>query len=105
MFGEEDKRLEYRLADPSMNPYLGYSALICAGLDGIKKKMEFDEKKVIRPPTNLTESLTSLMQDSEYLNKIFSDEFINNYIELKESEIKEKSSKINVNEVTKYLNI
>ncbi len=105
IFGEEDKRIEYRLADPSMNPYLGYSALICAGLDGIKKKMKFDEKKIIRPPTNLTESLTSLMQDSEYLSKVFSDDFINNYIELKEKEVKEKSSKINVSEVTKYLNI
>jgi glutamine synthetase len=105
LFGEEDKRIEYRLADPSMNPYLGYSAIMLAGLDGIKKKMNFDEKKVIRPPTNLTESLSSLMQDSEYLQKAFSDNFINNYIELKENEVKEKSSKINVSEVTKYLNI
>lgn len=105
IFGEEDKRIEYRLADPSMNPYLGYSALISAGLDGIKKKMEFDEKKAIRPSTNLTESLSSLMEDSEYLNKVFGNEFINNYIELKESEVKEKSSKISVNEITRYLNI
>lgn len=105
IFGEEDKRVEYRLADPSMNPYLGYSAIICAGLDGIKKKMSFDEKKIIRPPTNLTESLTSLMEDSEYLNKVFSDNLINNYIEIKEKEIKDKSSKVNLNEVTRYLNI
>ena len=105
MFGEEDKRIEYRLADPSMNPYLGYSALICAGLDGIKKKETFDEKKVIRPPTNLTESLSSLMEDSEYLNKVFNSDFIHSYIELKEKEVKEKSSKVNLNEVTKYLNI
>jgi glutamine synthetase len=88
-----------------MNPYLGYSAIICAGLDGIKKKMSFDEKKIIRPPTNLTESLTSLMEDSEYLNKVFNDNLINNYIEIKEKEIKDKSSKVNLNEVTRYLNI
>lgn len=105
LFGDEDKRLEYRLADPSMNPYLGYSALICAGLDGIKKKKTFDEKKVVRPPVNLKESLTSLMEDSEYLEKIFGGEFINNYIELKENEIKENSSKVNINDISKYLNI
>jgi len=105
IFGEEDKRVEYRLADPSMNPYLGYSALICAGLDGIKNKIEFNEKKNIRPSTNLTESLTSLMENSEYLNKIFGDEFIHNYIELKEKEVKQKASRVNINEVSKYLNI
>lgn len=105
VFGEEDKRIEYRLADPSMNPYLGYSALISAGLDGIKKKKTFDEKKNIRPPTNLTESLSSLMEDSEYLNKVFNSDFIHSYIELKEKEVKDKSSKVNLNEVTRYLNI
>jgi glutamine synthetase len=105
IFGEEDKRIEYRMADPSMNPYLGYSAIMCAGLDGIKKKMTIDEKKIVRPPTNLTESLSSLMEDSEYLNKVFNSDFIHNYIELKENEVKEKSSKVNVNEITRYLNI
>lgn len=105
VFGEEDKRIEYRLADPSMNPYLGYAALMCAGLDGINRKLNFDEKKNVRPPVTLTESLSSLMEDSEYLSKVFTGDFIHNYIELKEREVKENSSKVSVHEVTRYFNI
>jgi len=34
------KRLEYRVPDPSSNPYLVFSAVLSAGLDGIKKKTD-----------------------------------------------------------------
>jgi glutamine synthetase len=34
------KRLEFRVPDPSCNPYLAFSAMLMAGLDGIRNKME-----------------------------------------------------------------
>ena len=34
------KRLEYRVPDPSSNPYLVFSAVLSAGLDGMKKKTD-----------------------------------------------------------------
>ena len=34
------KRIEYRVPDPSSNPYLAFSAMLLAGLDGIKNKIE-----------------------------------------------------------------
>ena len=37
---EHAKRVEYRTPDPSCNPYLAFAAMLCAGLDGIKKKIE-----------------------------------------------------------------
>ena len=37
------ERIEYRALDPAVNPYLAFSLLIAAGLDGIDKKMELEE--------------------------------------------------------------
>ncbi|TMK12853.1 MAG: type I glutamate--ammonia ligase, partial [Actinobacteria bacterium] len=34
------KRLEFRTPDPTCNPYLAFSAMLLAGLDGIKNKLE-----------------------------------------------------------------
>ena len=34
------KKVEYRGADPSSNPYLAFACLLAAGLDGVKKKLD-----------------------------------------------------------------
>jgi glutamine synthetase len=36
----KSKRIEFRTPDPSSNPYLAFSAIVAAGLDGIKEKMD-----------------------------------------------------------------
>jgi glutamine synthetase len=36
----KSKRIEYRAPNPSANPYLAFSAILAAGLDGIKKKTD-----------------------------------------------------------------
>jgi glutamine synthetase len=73
------RRIEYRGVDPSTNPYFAFAAILCAGLDGIKKKidpgdpvdqdvyeMTASEKKaagIKQLPTTLREALDALESD------------------------------------------
>lgn len=98
-------RIEYRPPDPTANPYLASSAIILAGLDGIKKKIDpgdpIEENVYKMPvekrrslgirelPRNLDEALDELESDHEYLKPAFSEEVIQTYIELKRNEIRE----------------
>jgi glutamine synthetase len=97
------KRIEFRAPDPSANPYLAFSAIVAAGLDGIKNKIEPGnaiDKNVYKMsdfersncgirslPTGLEESLSTLKSDSEYLKVCFRDDLIDTYLMLKEEEI------------------
>jgi glutamine synthetase len=81
----EDKRFEYRAGDGTANPYLAYSAMLMAGIDGIKNKIDpsaenygpydinlydltAEEKKKIKSlPRSLEESLEYLRQDNDFL--------------------------------------
>ena len=77
------KRIEFRCPDPSANPYLAFSALLLAGLDGIKNKIEPpspidkdiyelppDEKAEIdQVPTSLDAVLDSLEADHDFLTR------------------------------------
>ncbi len=93
------KRIEFRAPDPSANPYLAFSALLMAGLDGIENKimppapidkdlyeMEPAERKGIQQtPGSLEESLNALVADHEFLLKggVFSKDLIDTYIDYK----------------------
>jgi glutamine synthetase len=69
--------VEIRNADPAANPYLFFAAVLYAGLDGIKKKIqyeptekniykmseEFKKLKIQKLPTNLSEALEELEKD------------------------------------------
>ncbi len=103
--GEADKRVEYRFADPTLNPYIAYTALLAAGLDGIGKKMPFDDKREVAPPRSLAESLSSLLSDHDFLKGVFSDEALHLYVELKEKDIKEVHARATGFEMTRYQNI
>ncbi|WP_321340148.1 type I glutamate--ammonia ligase [Breoghania sp.] len=96
------KRVEVRFPDPSANPYLGFSAMLMAGLDGIKNKIHpgdaMDKNLYDLPPEelkdiptvcgSLREALLSLDADREYLKAggVFDDDQIDAYIELKMEE-------------------
>jgi len=96
------KRVEFRCPDPSANPYLSFSALLLAGLDGIENKIDPGEpmdknlydlppeeaKKLKYVPDSLKGALDALDKDREFLLKgdVFSDDFIDNFIELKADE-------------------
>ena len=97
------KRLEVRYPDPAGNPYLTYTALLMAGLDGIKNKihpgdpMDMDlyelsaeeAKDIPQVCGSLREALESLDGDRDFLKAggVFDDDQIDAYIDLKMEEV------------------
>ena len=95
--GEKAKRLEFRFPDGSSNPYLAFSALLMAGLDGIHNKTnpgdpmdinlyelsldEIREKGIKQLPHTLRSAMEEMLADRDYLKKggVFSEEFIQVY--------------------------
>ena len=94
------KRVEFRAPDPSANPYLAFSAILMAGLDGIQNKivpigpldkdlydLEPEEKAGIpQTPGTLGESLAALKADHDFLLKgdVFTKDLIDMYIDYKQ---------------------
>ena len=101
--GAKSKRVEVRFPDALANPYLAYSALLMAGLDGIQNRLHpgeaMDKNLYDLPPAELAdvptvcaslrEALESLAADHEFLLKgeVFSKDQIEAYIELKYEEV------------------
>ncbi|TGG92357.1 glutamate--ammonia ligase [Natronospirillum operosum] len=97
------KRIETRFPDPTANPYLAFAALLMAGLDGVKNKIDPGEaadkdlydlpaEEALEIPTvasSLEQALEALKADHAFLTEggVFSEDMINGYIELKEEEI------------------
>jgi len=100
---DKARRIETRFPDPSANPYLAFSALLMAGLDGIQNKIHpgdpADKNLYDLPPeedakiptvcASLDEALESLRKDHEFLTRggVFSKDFIEAYIDLKYEEV------------------
>src|ERR1700678_259919 len=97
------KRVEVRFPDPTANPYLAFSAMLMAGLDGIKNKLDPGEaidkdlydlppKELKKIPTvcgSLRQALDELNKDRAFLKSggVFDDDFIDSYIDLKMGEV------------------
>ena len=97
------RRIEVRFPDNTANPYLAFSAMLMAGLDGIKNKIhpgvandhdlfELAEGDMKALPTvcfSLEEALDSLNQDREFLKQggVFDDDMIDAYIALKSEDV------------------
>jgi glutamine synthetase len=96
------KRVEFRAPDPSSNPYLAFSALLLAGLDGVKNKIEPAEPidkdlyelapeehaGVPQVPTSLPAVLDALEADNEYLQAggVFTPDLIDTWIDYKRTQ-------------------
>ncbi|MEH6463310.1 MAG: glutamate--ammonia ligase [Shewanella psychromarinicola] len=96
------RRIEARFPDPHANPYLAFSALLMAGLDGIQNKIHPGEAmdkdlydlpaeeaaEIPQVATSLENALENLQADHEFLTKggVFSEDFIQSYIQLKTAE-------------------
>jgi len=97
------KRVEVRFPDPAGNPYLGFSAMLMAGLDGIQNKIHpgdpMDKNLYDLPPEELADiptvcgslrdALDNLDKDRAFLTQggVFTDDQIDAYIELKMEEV------------------
>ena len=97
------KRVEVRFPDPGANPYLAFSAMLMAGLDGIENKIhpgdpmdkdlyDLPPEELAEVPTvsgSLREALDCLMADKAFLTKggVFTDDQIDAYVELKWDEV------------------
>jgi glutamine synthetase len=98
----KSKRLEFRPPDPSANPYLAFSAMLMAGLDGIQSRIdpgqpldvdvfelsEAELADIQQVPGSLDEALDALEADHEFLLKggVFTEDVIRTWIEYKRKE-------------------
>jgi glutamine synthetase len=98
----KSKRIEFRPPDPSANPYLAFSAMLMAGIDGIQNRLdpglpldedvfELSEERLAEVPTvpgSLDEALDALEADHEFLLKggVFTKDLIETWIEYKRKE-------------------
>jgi glutamine synthetase len=96
------KRIEYRPPDPAANPYLCYTALLMAGLDGVLNKIDPGEPmdknlyelppeehaKIPQMPGSLDEALNHLEKDHDFLLKgdVFTKDFLEMWISHKRKE-------------------
>ncbi|MGB5867798.1 MAG: type I glutamate--ammonia ligase [Arcobacteraceae bacterium] len=93
--GAPATRLEMRFPDSTANPYLAFAAMMMAGIDGIKNKMEpvgpmdedlfelsldeIREKDIPQMPNTLRMAIEGLIKDNEFLQPVFTKEFIDTY--------------------------
>jgi 3-(hydroxyamino)phenol mutase len=100
---DKARRIEVRFPDPIANPYMAFAAMLMAGLDGIENKIhpgdpatknlyDLEPEEEAKIPTvchSLDMALAELDKDRAFLTKggVFSDEFIDAYIELKMEEV------------------
>lgn len=93
------KRVEYRVPDPSANPYLAFAAQLMAGLDGIKNRIEpadpidkdiyelppEEHAQIAQLPGTLDEALLALEADHDFLTEgdVFSEDLIETWIAYK----------------------
>jgi len=121
----ESKRFEFRTGDATCNPYLAISALLMAGLDGIKNKINpmennmgpYDDnifnwskekqEKLISIPTSLDEALDALAADHEFLltGGVFCKELIESWIEYKRAEVHKVNDRPHPHEMILYYNL
>ena len=112
------RRIEVRFPDPTANPYLAFSAMMMAGLDGIQNKIHpgqpIDKDLYDLPPEelvnvatvaeSLNQAVESLEKDHEFLlqGDVFSKDFINSCIQLRREEIERVSCLVHPVEFEMY---
>lgn len=112
------RRIEVRFPDPAANPYLAFTAMMMAGLDGIQKKIHPGEpmdkdlydlppEELIDVPTvaaSLEQAVESLHKDHEFLlqGDVFTKGFIQSYIALREADIERVRSLVHPIEFEMY---
>jgi len=115
------RRIEVRFPDPTCNPYLAFSALLMAGLDGIKNKIhpgdamdkdlyDLPAEEAAQIPTvaeSFGEALEALKADNDFLTEggVFSKDAIDAYIELKTQEVERLNLAVSPVEFEMYYSV
>jgi len=117
---EKSTRIEFRSPDPACNPYLAFSVMLAAGLEGIEKEYEVpdpveenvyemteDERKrrgIGTLPASLIEAI-QLTENSELVRKALGDHVFDAFIQNKKIEWEQYSTQVTEYELKKYLPI
>lgn len=119
------RRFELRNPDATCNPYFAYAAILMAGLDGVKNKIDphangwgpydmnlytlSDEEKakLTGLPTSLDQALDALEKDNDYLlaGDVFPKELLDNFIKMKREECKKLNAIPHPAEFDLYYNV
>ncbi len=122
---DQERRFEFRTIDATCNPYLAYSAMLMAGLDGIRRKIDPREhgfgpyesnlyqlspqelSKIKAFPASLEDALNALREDYEYLTwqNVFAKPLIEKWIEVKQKDINEMRRIPHPWEVARYYDL
>ncbi|QBQ08097.1 type I glutamate--ammonia ligase [Spiroplasma gladiatoris] len=115
---KQAKRVEVRSVDSSCNPYLALSALLMAGIDGIKNSVseyktikknlfklseeEKNELKIDNLPIDLNDAIKHF-KNSEFIKNFLGEDLFNKFIEYKQKEWDEYKTEVTNWEIKKYL--
>ena len=116
---EQSRRIEYRAPDPACNPYLAFSAMLAAGLAGIKNGYELQapsdlddsdpknsnypqRKDLDRLPDNLSEAL-KFTENSELVKNALGKHVLESFIQNKKIEWEQYKTQVTNYEIEKYL--
>ncbi len=115
------KRVEFRSPDPACNPYVAFSAMLLAGLDGIKNKIDpgaptdenlyhMDPKKLTKiphAPETLDKALDALDKDHEFLlsSGVFTEDYLRDFIDVKRDEVADERKRPSPSEFFRYYDV
>jgi glutamine synthetase len=117
----KSKRVEFRSPDAGANPYVAFSAMLLAGLDGIKRKLDpgkpTDENlynmdatklaKIPHAPHDLSEALDELEADHQFLLEggVFTKQYLTDFIATKRDEVADERKRPTPGEFFKYYDV
>ncbi len=115
------KRVEFRSPDAAANPYVAFAAMLMAGLDGVKRKIEpgkpTDENlyhmdpeklaKIPHAPEDLAEALDALQADHAFLLEggVFTKQYLTDFIATKRDEVADERKRPSPSEFYKYYDV
>lgn len=116
---EQSRRIEYRAPDPACNPYLAFSAMLAAGLAGIKNSYELQppsdlndtfsktnnhpaQTNIDKLPDNLSDAL-KFTENSELVKQALGHHVLQTFIQNKKIEWNQYKTQVTDYEIEKYL--